>query len=335
MADAAIVLHLPRRHLKDFASVGHLRIFARIVEELTPLGARIALRDRRAAPFEGGPGAAVAYADGNLHILENGRVQAPGVLNTTMAYLPPFWHLDAQGVLAESSIRARQFDPAAVPVAPAMAFFRDLRTKWVIPRRSRHVQAEARTPLPERAIAVFLQGGLPQDRGLAYCTTAEMLRGVAAGAGGRAVLAKPHPLALAADRAVIAQVRSEGYDVTETAANLHDLLAAAAVSVSFNSAVALEGFLHRTPAILFGPSDFHQFAETVHDPADFPAALRRALSRPEAGYAQFLHWYFRGQCLNVGAKDFLARLLSRFDEAGFPPERLGLRRPTGGVAIGG
>jgi len=328
MAEARVILHLPRRHLGDYAVVGHLRIFARIVAVLTPLGARIEVRDRRLAPFEGGD--ARAYADGNLHIIENGRVQAPGVLNTTMAYLPPFWHLDAKGVLAESSIGGREYAPGAVQ--PAMAFFRDLRAKWVGPRRSRHRQAPSGAALPEGAIAVFLQGGLPQDRGLAYCAPDEMLRTVAAGCDGRIVLVKPHPLALEADRAVIAQAQSEGFAITETSANLHDILETAAVSVSFNSAVALEGFLHRTPALLFGPSDFHHFAETVQAPAEFSAALARALARPDAGYAQFLHWYFRVQCLNVDAGDFPARLLATFAAAGFAGERLGLKAALPGKA---
>jgi hypothetical protein len=331
MAEARVILHLPRRHLADFPTIGHLRIFARIMAALTPMGAQIEVRDRRLAPFEGGDTA--SYADGNLHIIENGRVRAPGVLNTTMAYLPPFWHLDAQGVLAESSIGGRVYVPG--PVQPAMGFFRDLRAKWVVPRRSRHSQAAPGDAVPEGAIAVFMQGGLPQDRGLAYCSAAAMLRAVAAGANGRAVLAKPHPLALAADRRIIAQVRAEGHAIAETGANLHDLLEAAAVSVSFNSAVALEGFLHRTPAILFGPSDFHHFAETVRDPAEFPLALSRALARPEAGYAQFLHWYFRGQCLNVEGRDFPAQLLSRFAAMGFPAEKLGLNSASQDPDSGG
>lgn len=324
MADAAIIFHLPRRHLADYASVGHLRIFARIAQTFGPRGARICVRDRRLAPFEGGTEAAGAYADGNLHIIENGRVRGVGVLNATMAYLPPWWHLDPQGVLAESSIGARDYDRSSVPVRPAMVFFNALRANWVAARRSRHTQASEATEVAQGAIAVFLQGLLPQERGLAHCTPLQMLRAVAQGAEGRAVLVKPHPLALSHDLALIAEVRAEGLPVMPTQANLHDILAAAAVSVSFNSAVALEGFLHRTPAILFGPSDFHHFAETVARPGRFPQALARALARPKEGYAQFLHWYFARQCLNVGDRRFVEKVQAIFSAAGFPPGRLGI-----------
>ena len=323
MADAAIVFHLPRRYLADYATVGHLRLFDRIDHVLAPLGARIEVRDRRLLPFEGRD--AAPYADGNLHIIENGRVQGPGVLNATMAYLPPWWHLDPVGVLAESGIGARVYVRSLVPVKPAMALLGDLRDRWVTPRRSRHTQAEAVANLAKGCIAVFMQGTLPHARGLAHCSPAAMLAAVARGAGGRAVLAKPHPLALEHDLAVIADVRAQGLTVTATNANLHDILAACVVTVSFNSAVAIEGFLHRKPAILFGPSDFHHFAETVTDPAGFPQALTRALDHPKEGYAQFLHWYFARQCLNIGGKRFAEKLLAILAAAGFPPERLGIK----------
>lgn len=323
MADAAIVFHLPRRYLADYASIGHLRLFARIAQVLGPRGARIEVRDRRRLPFEGRD--AAPYADGDLHIIENGRVQGVGVLNATMAYLPPWWHLDPVGVLAESGIGARVYDRTAVPIKPAMALLGDLRDRWVSPRRSRHTQADAVTDLPRGCIAVFMQGTLPHARGLAHCSPAAMLMAVAQGAGGRAVLAKPHPLALEHDLAVIAGVQAQGLAVTATAANLHDILAACTVTVSFNSAVAIEGFLHRKPAILFGPSDFHHFAETVTDPAGFRPTLARAMARPQEGYAQFLHWYFVRQCLNVDGKRFPEKLLAILAAAGFPAERLGIR----------
>ena len=322
MTDAAIVFHLPRRYLADYATIGHLRLFARIAQVLPPLGARIEVRDRRLLPFEGMD--AARYADGNLHIIENGRVQGRGVLNAMMAYLPPWWHLDPVGVLAESGIGARVYDRALVPVKPAMALLGKLRDRWVTPRRSRHTRAEAVAGLPKGCIAVFMQGTLPHARGLAHCSPGAMLAAVARGAGGRPVLAKPHPLATEHDLAVIAQVQAQGVTVTATDANLHDILAACAVTVSFNSAVAIEGFLHRKPAILFGPSDFHHFAETVTDPAAFPQALARALARPKEGYAQFLHWYFARQCLNVDGKRFRDKLLVILDAAGFPAERLGI-----------
>ncbi|MGL5008777.1 MAG: hypothetical protein ACRC6I_02755, partial [Paracoccaceae bacterium] len=276
MPDARIVFHLPKAHLSTYAQAAHLGLFRRVAEVFGARGAKIVVRDRRDGPFEGGPGAAAHYDDGDLHILDIGRVQGRGVLNAAVAYVQPYWHLDAAGVQAESSIGAMHYQQSKVGHDVAGPFFEDMRRNIVLQRRSRRDQMERVTEFAPGAIAVFLQGERPAQQGLAYCDALAMLRAAARGAGGRQVLVKPHPLALEEDAAVMDAALAEGLAITPTLANVHDILAACAVTVSFNSAVALEGFLHRKPAILFGPSDFHHFAETVRDPADFPLALHRA-----------------------------------------------------------
>lgn len=324
MADARVVFHLPAKHLGDWRSTAHLRLYARLADLLERQGGTVAVADRRDRPFEGGDGAAAAYADGDLHILETGRVQGPGVLNASLAYLPPYWHLDPAGVQAESSIGAMDYRAKQIPLDRAMAFFDKLRKKWVDARVSRRTQTTARVPVPKGAIAVFLQGDFPQQRALAHCTPDAMLRAVVAGAGGRTVLVKPHPLALDADLALIGELVQEGLPILPSLANVHDILSASAATVSYNSAVALEGFLHRKPAILFGKSDFHHICQTVTDPAGFGAALERVLARNQGGYAKYLLWYFHRNCLNVDGSGFADRALAIFATAGFGAERLGL-----------
>ncbi len=324
MAQAEIVFHLPRDYLHSYPQTTHLALFRRIAAAYTAKGATIRTIDRRSGPFEGGPDAATHYADGNLHIIDMGRVQSPGVLNAAISYMPPFWHLDPAGVQAESSIGRLTYDADQVPYAPAAQFFQLMRARLVEPRASRRAQIDTVTDFPQGALAVFLQGTQPMERGLTHCTTAAMLRAVVTGAQGRTVLVKPHPLALDHDADIIDTLIAEGYPVHATVANVHDMIAASVATISFNSAVALEGFLHRKPAILFGPSDFHHFCETVRDPADFPQALARTLARPTGGYAKYLYWYFERNCVNLHAPGFDAHIARIFAQAGFPPERLGI-----------
>ena len=325
MAQARIVFHLPQRHLQDWRHVRYLRLFARIEESFAPLGAQIVTRDRRDGPFRDGETS--AYDGGDLHIIDTGRAKGPGVLNASIAYLPPFWHLDPLGMQAESSIGARPYDPTQIPHKPAAAFFERMRARYTHARRSRRGQDASVTDFPRGCLSVFLQGTQPQENGLTYCSPLQMLTAVAKGAGGRTVLVKPHPLSLESDAQVIDQVIAMGLSVTATTANVNDMIAASAATISFNSACAIEGFLQRKPAILFGRSDFHHFTETVQTSDDFPAALDRALARPPGGYAQFLYWYFTRNCLNVTAQDFAAKVTQIFTDAGFPPDRLGLDRP--------
>lgn len=318
---ARVVLHLPEQYHDTFRAKKHLALYPRIEAAVLARGGVVAVEGRPPALFSG----KVLPADGDLHIVENGRAIGAGWLNATLAYLEGYWHLDPAGVLAESSNRDKLFDPAQVDGAVAQRYFDSLQQRFAAARRSRYGQAREVAEVPEGCIAVFLQGPAPQRRKHAYASYTAMLRAVAMGADGRPVVVKAHPLKPEMGAAQIAEVRAMGFDLIETGANVHDILARAAVTVSVNSAAALEGFLHATPAILFGQADFQQFCETVLHPDDFPAALAAALTTPP-DYARAIYWYFGQHCLHLDAPDFEAQLWSRFAAMGFDAGRLGLRQ---------
>lgn len=265
-----------------------------------------------------------AVPDGHLHIVNNGAAVGPGYLNTATAYLEDYWHLDPQGVQANSSIADRPYDPASIDPETAATHLAALRARFVTPRRSRYRQPARRAELSPGGIAVFLQGPAPYARGQAHLRPEAMLRAVCAGAGGREVWVKPHPLKPEEGAALILRMQRAGLPVLPVGANVHDLLAAAAVTVSVNSAASVEGLLHGTPAVLFGRSDVAAVVETVTRADDFAPALDRALARSR-DYAAFLYWYFHIHCLWLGAPDLHTRIWQIFADAGFPPARLGLR----------
>ncbi|MDZ4391543.1 hypothetical protein [Cypionkella sp.] len=312
---AHVVLHLPARMI---AAMGGLRpplLYGRIRDCLAARGVGVALVE--------GFDADAWREDGDLHIVENGRGQRPGVLNAATAYFEGFFHVDPVGIQAASRIGGLRYDPAAVDEAVAQAYLVALQQRFAVPRRSRYKQTKAVSDLPQGAIAVFLQGPAPQRIGQAYCSFEAMLEAVCAGAGGRPVLVKPHPLKPELGAEIIAAVQAKGFAPITTDANVHDILAACCATVSINSATAMEGFLHGKPAVLFGRSDFHALVQTAREPAEFEVALARALTDPP-DYAKALHWYFGQHCLDIAADSFDARLLAIFAEAGFDAARLGL-----------
>jgi|GEM_PF-18616 len=321
---AEVIFHLPERYVDDWQKPAHLALYPRIAQVLASHGRvpRIVARGK-GDTGQGSHGQGTRPGDGNLHLTEGGRVQGPGWLNAALAYLPGFWHLDPQGVLAESSARGDRFDPAKVPAAAARAFADDLRARFVTPRHSRYHQKKRVETLPPGALAVFLQGPAPHRRGHAHMSNEAMLRAVADGAEGRPVLVKPHPLKADMGAALIRDLILAGLPLIQTDANVHDLLAACAATVSINSAAALEGMLHGKPAILFGQSDHADLVETVTRPEDFPTALSRALTRPQDMDAG-LWWYFTRHTLDIESPGFEARLLDHLSRFGFPPQRLGL-----------
>ncbi len=312
MTGEVVRLHMPR-HLAAADGSG-LPYFYRVLREgLTARGAVVEVRRRDGGPA-GGPG---------FHFVHNGTARGERVLNTAIAYLNPFFYADPLGIYFESSLSTARFDASAVPVRPAARFFETLRERHVLPRKSRYAQPEPVEDFPEGAIAVFLQDWSEPVERARHMDAPAMVEAVIAGAGGRPVIVKPHPRNRGEETLLLLHELRGRAGVTVTQANLHDILARAAVSVSISSSVAMEGMLHRVPALLFGRSDLHHCAETVTEAAGFAPALHRALQR-DWPFEAFLFWFLRQQNLRSGP-EMIAPLLERMRAAGADLEALGIR----------
>lgn len=105
-----IVFHINAHQISEWRSKRRLALFdriARICEIYSmPFSAVVRQNDmtkRIALP-----------SDGRLHIVEDGNVRGDGWLNAGTAYLLNFWHLDPNGILAESSAKTARFSPREV-----------------------------------------------------------------------------------------------------------------------------------------------------------------------------------------------------------------------------
>lgn len=315
-----IVFHINLPDLSDWRDQTRLSFFARLATICEAHDLKVQIVNRAAELTK----RQIAAPDGKLHIVEDGQVTGEGWLNAALAYLLGFWHLDPLGVLAESSAKSETYAPSSVSQDEAQVFFRGLRQRFVQARLSRYNPPRARdASLPQGSVAVFLQGELPFRAGQCDLRMHEIILAACKGAGARPVIVKPHPLSPKGCAFAIAKAADEGAVFDLFDGNIHDLLASCAVTVSANSAAAIEGFLHRKPAILFGRSDFESLVTRVHQPADFPQALHHALTT-ERRYAKMIHWYFTRHTLEVAAPDFEARVLDVFAKVGFGRARLGL-----------
>lgn len=317
---AGLVFHINLSDLSAWRRARRLTFFQRLAEICEAQGLSYEVRQREASLMR--PHRAVP--DGKLHIVEDGAAEGEGWLNAALAYLLGFWHLDPQGILADSAARHARFAPRQVDQTEAQVFFRKLRRRFVTPRLTRYNPTSARAAdLPVGAIAVFLQGKTPCRNGQCQVDMHEIILAACKGAGPRPVVVKPHPLslhdcALAISRAAELGARFQLFD-----GNIHDLLATCAVTVSANSAAAIEGFLHRKPAILFGRSDFESLVTRAHAPEEFPAALEAALAA-NWRYPKMLQWYFTRHTLEVAAPEFEDRVFAAFASVGYTRDRLGL-----------
>lgn len=290
--------------------------YTRLARGLQGLGARVEWRHRDIDGLR--RGAEGGHVD-LVHATAVGRAQA---LTLGGAYLDRFQYLDPDGIFFESSTARAQFRPDAIAPEPAQRFWSDLRALYVTPRRSRHSQPEAVTRFVGGHIAVFLQDLSDPVLRARHMTAEQMLAAVLAHRDGRAVVVKPHPRNLGPEtEALLAGLRAlPGVTVTE--ANLHDILAGAAVSVSISSSVGLEGMLHGVPAVFFGASDLHHNAVTVRAAAEWPQALAQALTT-DWPHARFLLWFLRRRNLDA-RRPFMARVLERIAGVGGDLVALGL-----------
>ncbi|OYU16721.1 MAG: hypothetical protein CFE34_19510 [Rhodobacteraceae bacterium PARR1] len=307
MCAEPLTLHLPEGQLSPES---RLPFYARLIDGFSALGGEVfVVRHDRATAL-----ARVQDTPG-FHILDHGRLRHPRALNAGVAYVYPFWHLDPWGIRAFSSIAAKSFDPATIPNGPARAFVDRLRARLVVGRKSRYAQPQERVALPQGAIAVFLQDESHRDlTETCHLSMDQMLAAVTARDDPRPILIKPHPLDSDATRhRTLRRLARRDPRVQVVAANIHDMIAAASVVVTINSATGLEAMMQGKPVILCGRADFHHVATTVATVAE----LSVALDAPPRAYDAdaFLYWYFRQNCLSAQSPTLVDDVRDAFDRA--------------------
>ncbi len=250
-------------------------------------------------------------ADRACHVINHGRFTHPRVRNAGIAYVYPFWNMDPAGIRAFSSIGEATFDPSQIDGAVARPFMRRLRKRLVGGRTSRYAQPEGVEAVPQSCVAVFLQSEGHRIVGeTLYLDRWEMLETVCASVDAPVVV-KPHPR----DTDPETGARLEGLlarypQLSVSTANIHDLIAAASRVVTINSAVGIEAYLHRTPVVLCGQSDFHHIADVARSREDLAQVLARAPKK--RAYDKFIWWYFGHHCLSTVEPDLVGRFLARW-----------------------
>jgi len=315
-----VIFHIPEHIRRNFSRRTKKHFYKRLWNDLTACGVGVRIlnyEDRHYRRIDPG--------DGNLHFVNNGNLSHPNVLNTAIAYLDRFWQVDAQGVLCDSSISDQTFDPKRIDGAQSWAFFQTLRRDYADARQSRYHQPKDVAQITPGAIAVFLQGDSHLTDRARRWSTPQMIRSVAKGAGGRPIVVKPHPLKVAPeDILAVHDLAASGVDISLSEANVHDILTHASATVSIGSACSFEGFLHKKPAILYGRSDFHHFAENITDLGDFAAAYDQAMTR-KRGYSRYVYWFLHERCIWTLGRDFFAKVSDRMVAQGFDPVVVGAR----------
>ncbi|WP_415234254.1 hypothetical protein [Pseudorhodobacter sp.] len=308
---SGFTFHLPGSVLRDRAEMKPY--YVKLTEGLAARGHTVglALHNRETLLAE-------VAASTNFHIVDHGAARHPRVLNTGIAYVYPFWNLDPWGIRALSSIAEKPFDPSSIDKEQAIAFTNRLRKRWVIARKSRYEQPMQRVEVPADCIAVFLQSEGHRDvMETCHLDLRQLLKSLMARADPRAIIVKPHPRDHdPTTRRFLNRIAGRDARIRIVDANIHDILAKAAVCVTINSAVGIEAMMQGVPVVLCGKTDFHHCAVTVKTPAEMEAGLNRAIATPWPHDA-FLYWYFGMNCMNAGKETLVDDFLDRVAGTGF------------------
>ena len=224
----------------------------------------------------------------------------------------------------DASLASANFNPAKIPAPRAAEFLTFLKKSRIVTRISKHEQPEEKIALPKGAIAIFLQGwSEPAERARLF-SEIEMIDIICAANGNRPVIVKQHPRNFDIDADIYLQkLMQSRNDIIITDANIHDILEVADVTCTVASGVGMESFIHETPVILFGRTDFHHCAYVMKNKADFPTALQ-VVFETHYPYARFLAWFLRRNCVNMSLPNRLERIMLKMRNNGYDVGALGL-----------
>ncbi|MDZ4096010.1 MAG: hypothetical protein U1D35_14015, partial [Paracoccaceae bacterium] len=210
----------------------------------------------------------------------------------------------------------RPFDPRPINADFSERFLDRLRGQFVAANLSKFPQADrGSVPLIQGCLAVFAQDFKPPRHHRHYMTVPAMIDAAIAARGGRPLYIKPHPNNSPEELIQLRKYHDPSGGVYLTGASIHDLLAVADCAITLTSAVGFEGFLHKTPLVLGGQTDFHHNAITLTDPARMHDAITAALMR-DWPHAKYLSWFLRQNYL-ADHPNSLPDLLDRVHRKGF------------------
>lgn len=302
MAD--IVFHVPRSWL-SLGGEGLRPFYVNVIKGLEARGVPfdVDVLDRDSLPGR-------VDSDAATHIVHHGRFAHPRMRNADVAYIYPFWNFDPKGIRAFSSIADAPFPQGDIDPDVARPFFRRLRQRCVGARTSRYAQPEAVSDVGAVAAAVFLQSEGHRVVGeTCYLDRWQMLEGVCRAVDGPVVV-KPHPRDQDPETQQVLREMCGTYShLSISTGNIHDLIAAADRVITINSAVGIEAYLHRTPVVLCGQSDFHHVADVAETAVDLAELLRRPARK--RAYDKFIWWYFADQCLSGADPDLADKVIAR------------------------
>lgn len=228
-------------------------------------------------------------------------------LTCRRTYLGAFWHVERVAERWDWPVAQAAFNADDVDGEAAQQFFAAKKNRLYPGVNPRNEDNLAFVPL---------QGRLRAHRSFQAMSPVQMIEEVIARHDGP-VIATLHPREdySAKDIAALEGLSARFPRFQFQKGGSLDLLPYCKFVATQNSALALEGFFFRKPAVLFGLSDFHHIAGSV--PRDgIEAAFARLEETPPV--SRYLYWFLQLNALNAGRPEFEAQLRAQLRACGWP-----------------
>lgn len=228
-------------------------------------------------------------------------------LTCRRSYVGAFWHIEDSAERWEWPVAKAAFDADEIDGQEAAKFF-GIRKNRLYPGVN---------PTNERDLALIaLQGKLRDHRSFQAMSPIQMIEEVLARHAGP-VVATLHPKEIytADEIAALEQIASRFSRFHFQLGGSPALLPKCQFVATQNSALALEGYFLRKPAILFAKSEFHHIAGSVSRDGLEAAFQYRDRTPPVARY---LYWLLQLNALNAGRPEFEERLRAHLKNFGWP-----------------
>ncbi len=300
MGERHLSIYLDDRVLTEVRAGKH-NFFKRLIGALEGAGWRVEL-------LETGIGARLTAPDRAGYALY--RMEAPThdrALTCRRSYVGAFWHVEAQAERWLWPVARSGFDPDTIDAKAAGGFYGACLTRFY---------PDARPSDTENLAFIPLQGMLMHQRSFQSMSPLRMIEEVLARHDGP-VRASLHPRETYCEeeRIALQRLTRQFPNFRFQTGGSQDLLRRCHFVATMNSALALDGFFLRKPAILFAKTDFHHIAGSV--PRDGIGAAFARLHQPPP-VARYLYWLLHLNALNAGRPEFEDRLLSRLRNLGWP-----------------
>jgi len=240
-------------------------------------------------------------------------------LHALPGYIWGFWYLDEVGVFANSSLRFARFSPDQIDAEKAAYFFNGVTSYMLRENVSKSPQeVRMKNPMKGAAATIFCQDIENAATRTHFLTTEEIIRTTAQTCRDDLVYIKPHPNHSKSARKKIMDIASDYQNAIVSDASVHDLVDAARVVVTQNSAAGFEALMQKRCVITCAKADYWHATLTPKKVSDLKEALVfGAEAMTDFPYEKYFYWFLERNHLEPVKDDFEKRAWTRIKEKFF------------------